>query len=94
MICEFCKRDVSNTTRHHLIPKATHSKKKVKRKFSKNEMHETIDVCCDCHKTFHEFCSEMTLAIRYNTLRLLNSHKHLARFKKWIIKQKQRGRIK
>lgn len=87
MICVFCSRDVLITTRHHLIPKTTHSKKKIKNSFSKEQRMETIDVCCDCHKTIHKVIPEMQLATEYNTLEMLNSHNKLQNFKLWIIKQ-------
>lgn len=88
-MCEFCNREVNYTTRHHLIPKKTHSKKKIRRKFSKEQRRETIDVCCDCHKTIHNFISEMVLATNYNTLSLLNHHSHLKRYKKWVQNQRE-----
>jgi len=89
MTCKFCNREVQSTTRHHLIPRATHTKKKIRRKFSKEQRQETIDVCCDCHTTFHTFCSEMMLATNYNTLELLNSHLHMKRYKEWVGKQRE-----
>lgn len=89
MICEFCNREVCLTTRHHLIPRTTHSKKKIRRKFTKQERQETIDVCCDCHKTIHNFIGEMILATNFNTLMLLKEHHYLKKYKNWIEKQRE-----
>jgi hypothetical protein len=89
MMCVFCNREVSFTTRHHLIPKTTHSKKKIRKRFPKERRVETIDVCCDCHKTIHKFIPEMQLATEYNSLDLLLSHPELQNFKIWIVKQRE-----
>lgn len=88
-MCTFCNREVLFTTRHHLIPKTTHSKKKIKKRFSKERRMETIDVCCDCHKTFHQFISEMHLALYFNTLELLEADPKLQTYKLWIVKQRE-----
>jgi len=77
MICEFCNRTVTRTT------------KKIRKNFSKEWRQETIDACYDCHKTFHKFCSEMQLATIYNTLELLNTHEDLLKYKIWIRKQRE-----
>ena len=89
MNCVFCNRDVSITTKHHLIPKTTHSKKKIRKRFSKDQRQETIDVCCDCHKTFHKFFTEMELATKYNTLKLLIDARQLSKYRNWIVKQRE-----
>jgi protein-arginine kinase activator protein McsA len=89
MICEFCNRTVKEITKHHLIPKTTHSKKKIKNRFSKEKRQETVNVCHDCHKTFHKFYSEMQLALEYNTLELLGYQEDLKRYKLWIVKQRE-----
>ena len=88
-MCEFCDREVSFTTKHHLVPRSTHSKKKIKNQFSKDERRATIDVCCDCHKTFHRFFSEKELAVKFYTLQLLNQEPKLIKYKTWIQDQRE-----
>ena len=89
MTCAFCERQVLVTTRHHLIPRKTHSKKKIRKRFSKEERNETVDFCLDCHKTVHKFYGEMELAISFNTLDLLLESPKLNNYKIWIVNQRE-----
>lgn len=80
--CEFCGRKNIVVTEHHLIPKATHSKKKVK-KFNR-DLNRTVNVCRPCHSHIHAIFSEKELAINFNTINLILAKKESKEFVNWI----------
>lgn len=83
--CELCRRASPLLTRHHLIPRARHDKKRVKRHYSKSDMRERIIVLCKaCHKQIHAVLSEKELSEKYNTAGLLLQHPDIRRFVQWI----------
>ncbi len=88
--CELCGRLTKRgTTEHHLIPRTCHRNKWFKKNFTREEMHTTIAVCCDCHRAIHDLApDEKELGRHYNTIDKLRAHPQLARFLEWIRKQK------
>ncbi len=79
----------AGTTRHHLVPRAVHRKKRFKKRFSKDEMRTTIDLCRDCHRAVHDFLpDEKVIARDYYTIELLRAHPEIAKFLEWVRKQK------
>lgn len=87
MLCQLCKREVDNTTRHHLIPKTTHSKKRIKRDIAPENLRETINVCSSCCSHIHAVISEKDMSLTYNTLESLENHPEVAKFLCWIKKK-------
>jgi hypothetical protein len=88
MNCEFCERD-RFLTEHHLIPKSTHSKKGMQRRYSKKEMKaRKINICRECHDAVHQFFNEKTLAKEYNTKELLLANQAIINFIAWVKRQK------
>lgn len=87
--CALCGRQPKRgTTEHHLIPRTCHSNKWFKKRFSRERMRETIDVCRDCHKAIHELIpNEKDLGRNYNTLGLLLEHSAIRRFVTWASRQ-------
>lgn len=90
MTCELCERENQKLTKHHLIPKAVHTKKKFIRRFGKKEMLERgIMICKLCHKGIHDIIpKEKDLAESYNTKALLMAHEGIAKHVAWVSKQK------
>ena len=90
MKCELCGRE-NICTFHHLIPKFNHKKKWFKKNFTKEQMNEGIYVCkYECHKEIHNLISEKELGKIYNTLEKLLAHENIAKYIKFIKKQKLR----
>lgn len=87
--CELCCRD-KKLTKHHLIPRAVHSKKKYINRFGKKEMrHRGLMLCKLCHNGIHDLIpDEKDLAESYNTKELLLIHEGIKKHIAWVKKQK------
>jgi hypothetical protein len=85
--CELCERIVSQTTRHHLIPRTVHKNKWFRKNFEKEQMHETVDLCKDCHRQIHKFIPEKEMGRYYHTLEKLRKHEQVANFLEWLLKK-------
>lgn len=85
-----CERTVrKGTTQHHLIPRTCHSNRWFQKRYSREQMRQTVDLCSDCHKAIHRFIpSEKELGRHYATLDLLHAHPQIAKFVTWIRKQR------
>ena len=83
-ICGLCGRVVKRRTRHHLIPRSRHGNKRVKRSFSREELHRTVPLCEACHHQIHRTLTEKELEREYNTVEALLSHPGISRFVRWI----------
>ena len=84
--CQLCEREVRTTSRHHLIPRTVHTNKWFKKRFSREALHETIDLCKDCHRQIHTFFSPKELGREYNTIAKLLADQRLQDFIKWLRK--------
>ena len=52
--CELCGRD-KRLTKHHLIPRGVHRKKRFVNRFGKKEMHRrSLMLCKECHSGIHD----------------------------------------
>ena len=85
-ICELCERAVEQTTRHHLIPRTVHSNKWFKKRFSREEMEHTADLCRDCHRQVHRFFDPKKLGRELNTLDKLRANDRMQGFIKWLTR--------
>ena len=86
--CELCGRD-KPLTKHHLIPKAVHTKKRFINKYGKEEMRKRgIMACKLCHDGIHDLFDEKTLAESYTTKEDLVADKNMRKHIKWVKKQK------
>lgn len=90
MRCSLCQRE-SPTTKHHLIPKSCHTKKR-KKQYGDN-IGETIDICADCHGNIHAVFTEKELAEEYNTYEKLAENDSIRKFSKWIRKKDPNSRF-
>lgn len=87
--CELCGRE-KPLTKHHLIPRAVHSKKKFIEKFGKKEMQQRgLMLCKLCHGGIHDLIpDEKELAESYNTKELLLADEAIKKHVAWVRKQK------
>jgi hypothetical protein len=82
--CALCERQVPRTTRHHLIPRTVHKNKWFRKRFSREQLHETIDLCKDCHRQLHRFIGHKELGRHYNTREKLLQHEKMSNFVSWL----------
>ena len=82
--CELCGRPVAHLTRHHLIPRSRHRKKRAKRTFTKEQMQQVAMVCPACHRQIHKTFTEKELEQEYNTIEALKIQPEIDKFVKWI----------
>jgi len=92
--CELCRRTGLKLTRHHLIPRKRHRRRSCQERFDREEMTTRIAMLCKpCHSTVHATLSEQELEATYNTLNDLARHPEIAKFVKWVRKQKSDRRV-
>lgn len=83
--CELRGRFVHELTRHRLIPRARHKKKRAKKAFDRREMESRIALLCrPCHKNIHATIENKELEREYNTLEALATHPGVEKFTLWI----------
>ena len=83
--CQLCERLMDALTKHHLIPRTRHRKKRNKRLFEREEVRTRILwICRPCHNHVHEVLSEKELEAAYNTREALLAHPDVHRFVEWI----------
>ena len=83
--CALCGRTDVRLTRHHLIPRTRHRNKRIRRRFSREELVTRILwVCRPCHSQIHALIPEKELAERYHTREALLGHSGIRRFVDWI----------
>ncbi|PVY75922.1 hypothetical protein C8D92_106183 [Tamilnaduibacter salinus] len=91
--CELCQRPVPDLTRHHLIPRHLHRKKRFQKAFDRDDLiARTLWVCRPCHNAIHRICSERELGLYYNTRDKLLELEELRTFVDWL-KDKPAGFI-
>jgi hypothetical protein len=91
MNCELCRCEEAHNF-HHFIPRTLHSNKWFKRRFSREQMREGLDLCKSCHRAIHDLIpSEKELGRDYNTREKLLAHPQIAEYIKWK-RQRRRGR--
>ncbi len=84
--CATCHRHTP-LTKHHLIPKKRHKKKKKIQ--DKTVLDEIILICRQCHNGIHDFYDERTLAECYNTLDKIREDEMLQKHFLWVSKCKK-----
>lgn len=92
--CHLCGRSGLALTRHHLIPRKRHRQTSVRKKYARQERHNRIALLCrPCHSTVHAHLTEKQLEQSYNTLASLADHPEIARFVRWVKRQRTDRRI-
>lgn len=83
--CQLCGRVMCALTRHHLIPRARHRKKRNRRLFDRDEVRSRILwVCRPCHDHIHDVLSEQEMESAYRSREALLAHPAILRFVRWI----------
>ncbi|MGB5063821.1 MAG: hypothetical protein WBQ37_08680 [Candidatus Competibacter sp.] len=83
--CELCGRFMSALTRHHLIPRTRHRKKRTQRLFEREEVRTRILwICQPCHNHIHKVLSEKEMEAGYHSREALLAHPTIRRFAAWI----------
>lgn len=83
-ICALCERSVPETTRHHLIPRTLHRNKWFKKRYTRQQMEETVDLCRDCHRQIHIFFDAKTLGRTFNSVEKLRLDEKIRVFINWL----------
>jgi len=88
--CELCNRKNKPLTKHHLIPRAVHTKKRFINRFGKAEMiRRGLMICKLCHDGIHDLIpSEKELAESFNTKELLLDDERIRKHVEWVRRQK------
>ncbi len=85
--CALCGRQ-ERLTRHHLIPRARHGKRRVRRRVDRETLKQAVIlVCRPCHDQIHRVLDEHTLEQDYNTAEALLAHPEIRRFAEWIARR-------
>jgi len=89
IVCELCYRH-KKLTKHHLIPRAVHSKKRYVTRYGKKEMRgRALLICRDCHAGIHDLIpDEKVLAEKYHSKDLLLENEAVRKHIAWVRKQK------
>ncbi|WP_372716424.1 hypothetical protein [Novipirellula sp.] len=83
MMCELCEVDYAYNE-HHLIPRHCHRKTWWKRRFTKEQMQQTISVCKMCHRSIHNLIpDEKVIGRHYHSIETLKSHPAIANYLAW-----------
>jgi hypothetical protein len=89
MLCQLCESDDAHSF-HHFIPRTLHGNKWFKKRYTRAQMREGIDVCKWCHAAIHDLIpSEKELGRHYNTMESLLAHPEVGKYVQW-----KRGRAK
>jgi 5-methylcytosine-specific restriction endonuclease McrA len=88
--CALCRRLLkSGSSRHHLIPRTCHRRTWFQKRFTREQMQTTVDLCSDCHSAVHDLIpDERELGRSYYTMELLQAHPAIEKFLIWVRKQK------
>ena len=85
--CQLCGRD-KRLTFHHFIPRFCHSNKWFKKRLTRDEMQQGIDLCKDRHKFLHEQFTEKQLGRELTTREDMLKNETTANFIQWVRKKK------
>ena len=91
MLCELCQSDDAYNF-HHFIPRTLHRNKWFRKRFTREEMQEGINVCTGCHTTIHDTFSEKELGRDYRSLPALRGHVTIAKYVAWKVRRAARRR--
>ena len=88
--CRLCERSMREpTTLHHLIPRMCHRNQWFQKRFTREQMLQTVPLCKDCHRAIHRLVPrEKELGRYYHSVELLLAHTEIAKFVDWVKKQR------
>jgi hypothetical protein len=83
MLCELCQSENVHSF-HHFIPRALHRNKWFKKRYTREQMREGLNLCKPCHDAIHDLIpDEKELGRHYNTMEKLLAHPQVAAYVKW-----------
>jgi hypothetical protein len=85
--CQLCGRQ-KRLTFHHFIPRFCHSNKWFKKRLTRDEMQQGIDLCKDCHNFLHKQFTEKELGRELTNRETLLKNEIIANFIHWARKKK------
>lgn len=85
--CKLCDR-LRELTFHHFIPRFCHTNKWFKKRYTRDQMQDGIDLCKDCHKFVHDQFTEKELGRDLNNRQKMLEHKSIQKFVQWVRKKK------
>jgi len=86
--CELCGRLIEVLTRHHLVPRTRHRKKRNQRLFSREDVRTRILwICRPCHDHIHDVLSEKDMEAAYHSREALLAHPEIQRFVDWLSRK-------
>jgi hypothetical protein len=89
MLCELCQSEDAHNF-HHFIPRTLHTNKWFKKRYTRAEMREGMNLCKACHRAIHDLIpDEKELGRDYSTREKLLAHPEVGKFVKW-----KRGRAR
>lgn len=87
MLCELCHSEESHNF-HHFIPRTLHSNKWFKKRYTRRQMQEGIEVCKACHTAIHDLVpDEKELGRHYHSLEKLLAHPEIGKYVEWKRKR-------
>lgn len=87
--CACCKRYITQLSKHHLIPRTLHHKKKIKKEFDRVQLNHAINLCNPCHNQIHSLFTEKELGRQYYSLELIMANSDMMKFAAWIKNKPQ-----
>jgi hypothetical protein len=91
MLCELCQCEEAYNF-HHFIPRTLHSNKWFKRRYTRQEMQQGMEICKTCHSAIHDLIpDEKELGRHYNTREKLLAHPQVQGYVQW---KRDKGRNK
>ena len=92
MLCELCFSEVVHNF-HHYIPRTLHSNKWFKKRYTREQMQEGMNLCKSCHKAIHDLIpNEKKLGRHFNTMEKLLAHPQVAGYVKWKRERGQKAK--
>ncbi|MFZ9011581.1 MAG: hypothetical protein ACO21J_07980 [Anaerohalosphaeraceae bacterium] len=85
--CQLCGRQ-KRLTFHHFIPRFCHSNKWFKKRLTRDQMQQGLDLCKDCHKFLHKQFTEKQLGRELTTRQEMLKNETIANFIHWVRKKK------
>ncbi len=83
VVCELCGAEEA-TSFHHFIPRTLHSNKWFKKRFTRPQMQQGLNLCKTCHSAVHDLIpDEKELGRHYYTKEKLLAHPQVANYVEW-----------
>ena len=91
MLCELCRSEEAHNF-HHFIPRTLHANKLFKKRFTRDQMQQGMELCKSCHTAIHDLIPDAKeLGRSYNTRRKLLAHPQLRKFVRWKQRRARSG---